>query len=241
MIVGERDRSGATATGLDVALDRPLPESVPIGRRTAVFCVGTCFHPDRRVEDLAIVVDGIRHRPTAQRMPRPDRACYRSGFWATIPIEPPNEPGELTLIAEARLDDGTTATAPLGTIAVVDPPAPIDYERPSPAGRKPLIAICMATYNPNLDLFHAQVESIRGQTDTDWICLISDDCSAPEQLRGDRRGRRRRRSVHAVARPAAPQLLPELRAGAVDGARRRPSSSPSATTTIAGTRTSSRR
>jgi glycosyltransferase involved in cell wall biosynthesis len=181
VIVGERDRSGATATGLDVALDRRLPESVPIGRQTAVFCVGTCFHPERRVEQLEIVVDGTRHRPTAQRMPRPDRPRYRSGFWATIPIEPPNEPGELTLIAEARLHDGTIASATIGTIAVVDPPAPIEYERPFAAGRKPLIAICMATYNPNLELFHTQVESIQGQTDTDWICLISDDCSPPDR------------------------------------------------------------
>ena len=113
-------------------------------------------------------------------MPRPDRTCYRSGFWATIPIEPPSEPGELTVIAEARLDDGSTVTAPLGTIAVVDPPPPLDFKRPTAPGRKPLIAICMATYNPSPELFHAQVESIRGQTDTDWVCLISDDCSAPE-------------------------------------------------------------
>lgn len=183
MIVGERDRSGATAPGLEVVLDRRLPESVPIERQTAVFCVGACSHPERRVEHLEIVVDGTRHRPIAQQMPRPDRACYRSGFWATIPIEPPNEPGELALIAEGHLDDGTTANAPLGTIAVVDPPIPIDYQRPTASGGKPLIAICMATYNPNLALFHAQIESIRGQTDTDWICLISDDCSTPDSYK----------------------------------------------------------
>lgn len=151
-----------------------------VGRRTAVFCVGSCFHADRSAADLTIVVEGARHRPTAQRMPRPDRPSYRSGFWATIQIEPPNEPGELTLIAEARLDDGTTATAPLGTIAVVDAPSPLEYEGPPGVGKKPLIAICMATFNPDLQLFHAQLDSIRAQTDTDWICLISDDCSKPE-------------------------------------------------------------
>ena len=180
MIVGERDRSGATATGLEVVLDRRLPESVPIGCQTEVFCVGACSHPERRVERLEIVVDGRRHRPTAQRMPRPDRASYRSGFWATIPIEAPSEPGEVALIADGHLDDGTTASAPLGKVAVVDPPTPINHQHPSASGRKPLIAICMATYNPDLELFHAQIESIRGQTDTDWICLISDDCSAPD-------------------------------------------------------------
>ncbi len=36
----------------------------------------------------------------------------------------------------------------------------------------------MATYEPDLALFRAQVESIRAQTVTDWVCVISDDCSA---------------------------------------------------------------
>ena len=41
-------------------------------------------------------------------------------------------------------------------------------------------AICMATYEPDGELFAAQVESIRAQTVTDWICMISDDGSSPE-------------------------------------------------------------
>src|SRR5206468_8655843 len=48
-----------------------------------------------------------------------------------------------------------------------------------PAG---LIAICMATYNPDVELLRAQVDSLRAQTDERWICLISDDHSAPERF-----------------------------------------------------------
>jgi glycosyltransferase involved in cell wall biosynthesis len=44
------------------------------------------------------------------------------------------------------------------------------------------IAIAMATFEPDLDLFQAQVESIVAQTRDDWICLVSDDCSAPERF-----------------------------------------------------------
>ena len=40
----------------------------------------------------------------------------------------------------------------------------------------------MATYNPDIELFRTQVESIRAQTDRDWVCLISDDCSEPERF-----------------------------------------------------------
>lgn len=41
------------------------------------------------------------------------------------------------------------------------------------------IAICMATFEPDAQLFRAQVESLRAQTDTRWVCVISDDCSSP--------------------------------------------------------------
>lgn len=39
------------------------------------------------------------------------------------------------------------------------------------------IAIAMATFEPDLDLFRVQVESIKAQSRDDWICLISDDGS----------------------------------------------------------------
>jgi glycosyltransferase involved in cell wall biosynthesis len=68
----------------------------------------------------------------------------------------------------------------LGTIAVREAPAPPSYDA-LPVGR-PLIAICMASYNPDLGLFRTQVESIRAQTDKNWICLISDDCSDPDRF-----------------------------------------------------------
>ena len=40
----------------------------------------------------------------------------------------------------------------------------------------------MATFEPPLDLFRRQVDSIRAQTHTDWVCVISDDCSAPDRF-----------------------------------------------------------
>lgn len=44
------------------------------------------------------------------------------------------------------------------------------------------IAIAMATFEPDLDLFRVQVESIVAQSRGDWTCLISDDCSRPESF-----------------------------------------------------------
>jgi glycosyltransferase involved in cell wall biosynthesis len=205
-----RDFDPTDGAGLEVTLDRPLPATVPVGAATAAFCVGTCFHRHRRVADMTIVVNGVRHRPTAQQMPRLDRfrelhhhlaprdarsvdrdpdssrdpelRSYRSGFWATIPIESRQRPGELEVGVEARLADRTTASAPIASIEVVERPEPLPYKSLPRAAGQPLIAICMATFNPNMELFRAQVESIRAQTYRNWVCVISDDCSEPERF-----------------------------------------------------------
>ena len=72
-------------------------------------------------------------------------------------------------------------------------------------------------HNPDIELLRVQLDSIRAQTDTDWICLVSDDCSRPDRYReieaelaGDAR---------FVSQPlrGSPRRLPELRAGAEPG------------------------
>jgi glycosyltransferase involved in cell wall biosynthesis len=52
----------------------------------------------------------------------------------------------------------------------------------------------MGTYEPDPELLRAQIESVRTQTDTRWVCVISDDHSSPERfaeltalVRGDAR------------------------------------------------------
>ncbi len=40
----------------------------------------------------------------------------------------------------------------------------------------------MATYDPPIDLFRRQIDSIRAQTHRNWVCLISDDDSSPAKL-----------------------------------------------------------
>ena len=107
---------------------------------------------------------------------------YRSGFWAIVPFEPIDEPTSVDLVVTARLENGAVATARWGASS-----SPRD--RSSPPSRRgtvdapgPLVAICMATYEPPLDLFQRQVESIRSQTHANWICVVSDDHSTPARF-----------------------------------------------------------
>jgi glycosyltransferase involved in cell wall biosynthesis len=168
-----------SAFELVARLESPLPRSLPPGRPTAVFCYGSCHQPGDPVRRLELLVDGVPHRPDAARMPRPDLepAAYRSGFWGTVPI-PARAGGSVEIAVAARLASGARAVAPLGRIAI-KPPAPVPS---TPVVGAATIAVCMATFEPDMALFRAQIESLRAQTDANWVCVISDDCSAPERF-----------------------------------------------------------
>jgi glycosyltransferase involved in cell wall biosynthesis len=108
-------------------------------------------------------------------------------WWTLLELDPATAPGRAVL--ELRTDDGVDVQkAELGTIATESslPRHGADTRRLSEAmaaaGEEDLIAICMATYEPRIDLFRSQVSSIKDQTHTGWICVISDDGSSPERL-----------------------------------------------------------
>src|SRR5690348_5800111 len=49
-------------------------------------------------------------------------------------------------------------------------------------GEAPLVAICMATFEPDPRLLERQISSIREQAHGNWVCLVSDDGSSAERL-----------------------------------------------------------
>ena len=167
---------------LEFGLDYPLPESLKVGIGTAVFVCGWCFAPGARIDALELVADGRPQPLMAAGMPRGDvlealgdDASYRSGFWGVVPVAPGPAGSPVELELRARLGDGGGEQAV--SLARMERAS---GEQPLP-GRSS-VAICMATYEPPLDLFRRQVESIRAQTQTDWTCVISDDRSSPERL-----------------------------------------------------------
>ena len=182
----------AEASGLVISLERPLPAELPAGTSTAVFCIGTCFHRSEAIRDLQLIVDGTRHRPAAWGMPRPDvfpafrdrpeDPRYLSGFWATVPVEARDSGETVTLGVAVRLAGGAELMAPVGEIGVAERREPPSLEAVPERDGRGLIVVCMATFEPDLRLFRAQVESLRSQTDDRWVCLISDDCSSPDRF-----------------------------------------------------------
>lgn len=223
--------SDAAGGDLRVDVETPLPEALPAGRATALFLFGSCFHRRAAVRALEVLVDGEPQPVSAHGMPRldlfrslhphlgtgerpipasdpgvaedPEVRCYRSGFWATVPVPAIAAGGEIALAVRAKLEGGGEATAEIARIPAGPPPlapaasaertsrgpmAPSDvrsvqFRRAAGGTGADLIAVCMATFNPDMELFRAQVESLRTQTDTDWACFVSDDCSRPARWR----------------------------------------------------------
>lgn len=165
----ERLRPGLV-TPARFELDGPIPATLPVGALSAVCCRGSCVDGDELVASAAIIADGARHR--VKRLPGGE-------FFTTFVLDAGPAPRTLHLEAAIGLAGGSERIVPLARIEVVAPTAPAVEH--APLGPE-TIAICMATFEPDIELFRAQFESLQGQTDADWVCLISDDCSAPERF-----------------------------------------------------------
>jgi glycosyltransferase involved in cell wall biosynthesis len=189
-----------------VELDAPLPDELGAGAATAVFVAGWCVAGEHEITALELLVDGAPQPVTAHGMPRldvfkalhpaldafatrgvthdpdspedPALHGYRSGFWGLATIGP-RDAGEVALGLRAHLADGRTAHTELARLPIVAAPRPIPILPPADG---PLVAVCMATFDPPPELFARQVASLRAQTHANWVCLISDDGSSPERF-----------------------------------------------------------
>jgi glycosyltransferase involved in cell wall biosynthesis len=189
---------------LHVVLDTPLPAALSVGEGTALFVGGTCFHERAEIALLRFVAGG-RSQPVAHHgMPRldllrslhptldpyatgtvtedpdspddPRLHSYLSGFWGIVEIAA-GTAGPISFGLSATLSGGGEAVAELGSIELCELRRAGPVAPPGPDA-EPLVAICMAAYEPPSELFAAQIESIRAQTHRNWICVISDDCSS---------------------------------------------------------------
>ena len=186
------------ADELRLAIDSRIPEQMTLGQGTAFYLAGWCYHPKARIQKLEIVTQGVAHPVTAWGVPRPDvqvahgsyldhsRRCYHSGFWGFVPFCRIEKTLEASIALRATLSNGKTCEKEVARIRL-HPGFEARNSKLDPQVRTPRVAICMATYNPAADLFQRQVDSIRNQTFSDWVCLISDDGSRPDIFEQARR------------------------------------------------------
>lgn len=186
---------GAQHDGLRVGIDTKIPDSLVVGKGNALYIQGHCYHSLHKIKKLQFIINGTSHPVKVFRMLRrdvfethfpsldPKGHSYHSGFWTIVPIPAIQQTAEASLEIQATLNNGATIIERVATITLK--PA-IGFHKETPlrdtdkTRDKPLVAICMATYNPPLDLFVRQIQSIRNQSYSHWVCIISDDGSRPD-------------------------------------------------------------
>jgi len=189
-----RRRRVHTDAALNVTPVGPFPSRLAVGRGQAFFVDGTCSHPTRRIRSLEIRLADRRQPVIAFGMARPASVIDDDYWWGMVTAAPVDERRTEWIELVATLDDGSEARGQLGTVELLprlDGPVDASWNGHSgpiaeligkPDSAEPLVAVCMATYNPPKHLFRRQIDSIRAQTHRNWVCLISDDHSSPEKL-----------------------------------------------------------
>lgn len=172
-----RSAHGRSITAGPVAV-RGLPGALALGAGTALRLDGALdpgLLPLRRLRvrfgDLERDVDGFALAES--------QGAKELLWWSLVPVPLGARPGPTKA---CLLADGPSGTVelPLGEVRVE--PArepPVVTALPDEDGSRPLIAICMATYEPGMEWLARQLGSIRAQTWERWVCLISDDASSP--------------------------------------------------------------
>jgi glycosyltransferase involved in cell wall biosynthesis len=175
---------------LELFLDDPLPLVLPVMEGNYLLLRGWAFSPQFPTHRLEVQVGKIVHLVDRHSMGRPDvfkqvfpvkdpaGHSLFSGFWAMVPFSRQEYAYSVPVTFIATAEDGRTAKRTVGAIWI------------TPTVRKPLgpewledgprVAICMATYNPPVALFRRQVESLKSQTHSNWICIVTDDQSSDE-------------------------------------------------------------
>jgi Glycosyl transferase family 2 len=164
---------------LEASLTTQLPDPLEVGTGTLLYLEGLC---DSRADaaSLEVVIAEIRTTAAVERIPPREASKAICRWWALVEIATPPSDGEAEVELHGRLS-GREAATTLGVLRSVEidpscaPPAPSFVVRDG----GPLIAICMATHEPDPGRLARQLESIRAQDWEAWVCVISDDASSP--------------------------------------------------------------
>lgn len=170
-------------------LDVPSSRSFHVGKGLALYLQGWAFCPGNAIRRL-YVLDGTRqHEIKNHSWARPDVVHYFhpaqdptggslfSEFITILPIEEIAEPEsrELRLLAELKSGEMIEQSLAVFEFQPGANRRPVKVKWPAKGAK---VAICMAAYNPPLELLKRQIGSIREQNHRNWICIITDDSSS---------------------------------------------------------------
>lgn len=155
-------------------LYEPLPEAIHIGDGNLLVVRGMA-ESTGPLDKIWVEINGrrIKSSPVAPFSSRHENGKEIRRYRIVV-IEPVTEEGRINVsLIGARPGGGETRSF-VGSIDVLKgngrDPVTVEWQSESPK-----VAICMATYNPPMELFYRQLQSIREQTHGNWICIVTDD------------------------------------------------------------------
>jgi glycosyltransferase involved in cell wall biosynthesis len=169
------------------ALTRRPADPIRVGAGTAFFLEGELETGGIPVDRVSLRVGAVERPVDAHSIPAARSYGAGSAWWSLVVVEESEPIGDVAVTLVVATG-GETLEIELGTIRLgtryeglpepCELPAAIDPDGAG-AGAEPLIAICMTTFEPPPERLARQLDSIRAQTWPNWVCVISDDHSAP--------------------------------------------------------------
>lgn len=158
---------------------RGLPATLEVGTGTALRLDGSIDASLLPLRAIRVVVGEHEREVDGFGLARSKAEGETILWWAVVPVSASIAQGaaEVRLIADRATGDSVEIA--LGEVQLEVGARPATAATATD-GSAPLIAVCMATYEPSEEWLRRQLDSIRAQTWSRWICVISDDASSPE-------------------------------------------------------------
>ncbi len=181
--------SSSFGNNLVYGLEKKIPSEIFVGKGAYYLLKGWCFAPGFEIDKVSICIDDDNyniHNHSYYSKEATDRYALQyndyksmlfSGFWGMIPFRQIDHPINKEIFLRIKLKDGRQVEEKLAEIKLIPENREEIRYIVKENNAEPLVAICMATYNPPIDLFTKQIESLVNQTHKNWICIIQDDHS----------------------------------------------------------------
>jgi len=171
-----------------------IPSEIETGVCAVIPIEGHGFFLDGATREISLWLGGAKAQNLSIHQPRNDvfqsyatldRKGYSqiSGFWGLLKIPQLLAGKHLDLELEAIREDGRQFRTIVGSVQIVRQRTVEKVPVGKGVGNMPLVAICMATYNPEAAPFKRQIRSIINQTYSNWICIVNDDGSDSEHFK----------------------------------------------------------
>jgi glycosyltransferase involved in cell wall biosynthesis len=175
-------------------IESNLPAKIESGVCAVIPIEGYGYFLDGATKEIAFRLGKETAQPMSIHQPRNDvfqsnatldRRGYSqvSGFWGLLKVPQSLAGQTLELTLEAVGENGRRFRTVVGTVQIVRQLMVEKVPAKKRVGDKPLVAICMATFNPKAGPFGRQTQSIINQTYPNWICIVNDDGSDSDKFK----------------------------------------------------------